>query len=340
MTELVKYEAAKRALAEAHRVDEVKDIRDKAAAMQEYARQAKDVQMIEWATEIRLRAERRAGQLLKEMAERGEREDRGRRDQMSQAATLTDLGVSRTQSSRWQKLADLDDEDFEARAAVAKRQAVSSVEATAAERAEEKKERRQERETDLGARQSALPTSKFGVILADPEWRFEPWSRETGMDRAADNHYPTSVTETIAERDVASIAADDCVLFLWATAPMLPQALTVMAAWGFDYRSQVVWSKDRIGTGYWFRNKHELLLVGVRGDIPAPAPGTQFPSLIDAAVGAHSAKPEAFLEMIEAYFPSLPKIELNRRGAPRSGWAAWGYEAADSDYPAEIEAAE
>jgi hypothetical protein len=68
----------------------------------------------------------RAGQLLKEMAERGEREDRGRRHQMSQAATLTDLGVSRTQSSRWQKLADLDEDDFEARTATAKKQAVSS----------------------------------------------------------------------------------------------------------------------------------------------------------------------------------------------------------------------
>jgi hypothetical protein len=60
------------------------------------------------------------------------------------------------------------------------------------------------------------------VILADPPWRFEPWSRDTGMDRAADNHYPTSATEEIAALGVSSIAADDCVLFLWATVPMLP----------------------------------------------------------------------------------------------------------------------
>jgi N6-adenosine-specific RNA methylase IME4 len=73
------------------------------------------------------------------------------------------------------------------------------------------------------------------------------------MDRAADNHYPTSCTEVIAARDVASIAADGCVLFLWATAPMLPQALEVLTAWGFEYRSHVVWVKDHIGTGYWFR---------------------------------------------------------------------------------------
>jgi N6-adenosine-specific RNA methylase IME4 len=190
-----------------------------------------------------------------------------------------------------------------------------------------KKERRQEREAELGAKQTALPAAKFGVILADPEWRFKPWSRETGMDRAADNHYPTSELSDIAARDVASIAADDCVLFLWATAPMLPQAIDVMRAWGFAYKSHFVWAKDRLGTGYWNRNKHELLLIGTRGNVPAPALGTQFPSLIEAEVGAHSAKPEAFLEMIETFFPSLAKIELNRRGDARPGWSAWGNEA-------------
>jgi hypothetical protein len=90
---------------------------------------------------------------------------------------------------------------------------------------------RGEREARLGARQCALPLRRYGVILADPEWRFEPYSRETGMDRSADNHYPTSSLDAIKARDVPSIAADDSVLFLWATVPMLPQALEVMAAW-------------------------------------------------------------------------------------------------------------
>lgn len=331
MTSMVIYDNARKALAEAHRVDEVKDIRDKAIAMQIYARQAKDGAMIEWATDIRMRAERKAGQLLGEMAERGERAVRGQaqksHDATFQPPQLADLGVTKQQSHRWQKLGEMDDAAFEQRAAVAKKQAVSSVDATAAERAEEKKERRAERESELGARQIALPARRYGVILADPEWRFEPYSRDTGMDRAADNHYPTSELSDIAARDVSSIAADDCVLFLWATAPMLPHALEVMRAWGFGYRSHSVWAKDRLGTGYWFRNKHELLLVGARGNVPAPAPGTQWASLIEAPVAEHSAKPDTFLELIEGYFPSLPKIELNRRGAPRDGWDAWGFEA-------------
>jgi N6-adenosine-specific RNA methylase IME4 len=93
---------------------------------------------------------------------------------------------------------------------------------------------RAQREVELASKQLALPSKRYGVIVADPEWRFEPYSRDTGMDRAADNHYPTSKTEVIIARDVASIAADDCVLFLWATAPMLRAAIGVMEAVRFS----------------------------------------------------------------------------------------------------------
>jgi len=192
---------------------------------------------------------------------------------------------------------------------------------------EVKKVERREKERELAHKQIALPQKRYGVILADPEWKFKVWSDESGLDRAADNHYPTSTTETIAAREVATIAADDCVLFLWATVPMLPDALRVMEAWGFEYKSHCMWAKDRAGTGYWFRNMHELLLVGTRGKVPAPAMGTQWGSVVTAPVGEHSAKPEEFLRLIESYFPTMPKIELNRRGPARLGWDAWGNEA-------------
>jgi N6-adenosine-specific RNA methylase IME4 len=214
-----------------------------------------------------------------------------------------------------------------------------------------KKETRTARERVLGGIQCALPTQKFGVIVADPEWRFEPWSRETGMDRAADNWYPTSATEVIAARDVASIAADDCVLFLWATVPMLAEAFCVLDAWGFArferdpqsgylcldksqgrYVSSGSWTKYKagagIGMGHWFRVDHEILLVATRGTVPAPAKGCQARSVFDVpASRVHSQKPELVHEIIEGYFPTLPQIELNRRGPARSGWSAWGLEA-------------
>ena len=123
---LTRYDAARRALAEAHRVDEVKKIRDKAVAMQVYATQAKDTTLITQATDIRMRAERRAGELLIEMAERRERQKSGdadgRRSQPS-VPKLSDLGISKTQSSRWQGLARLAPEAFEGQVERASKQA-------------------------------------------------------------------------------------------------------------------------------------------------------------------------------------------------------------------------
>lgn len=190
----------------------------------------------------------------------------------------------------------------------------------------EKKERRDQREQDLAKEIRALPNKRYGVIYADPEWRFKVYSDDSGMDRSADNHYPTSETDAICARPIPDIAAKNCVLFLWATAPMLPDALRVMEAWGFAYKSHAIWSKDQIGTGYWFRNQHELLLVGTKGKVPAPAQGMQLSSIFACPRGEHSAKPDAAYEMIERYFPNLPKIELNARRA-RPGWDAWGNEA-------------
>jgi N6-adenosine-specific RNA methylase IME4 len=328
---LVRYEAAKRALAEVHSVDEVKDIRDKAVAMQAYAKQAKDYALIEQATEIRLRAERRAGEVLLEMEERRERETRGgdRRSKSSDVTLkLADLGVSKTESSQWQALARLDAERFEVRVAAMKKRATSRDAMTTVE----KQERRAVMEAELGARQMALPMKRFGVIYADPPWRFQPHSRITGLDRAAESHYPTMTLDAIKALSVLSIAADDCALFLWSTRPHLMNAFAVVEAWGFSYRSCFGWRKlnadgsPHLGTGYWSRDNFEVLLIATRGDVPAPVQGTQWPSMIEAPVGRHSEKPAIFYDLIETYFPSLPRIELFARSA-RPNWDRWGAEA-------------
>jgi N6-adenosine-specific RNA methylase IME4 len=193
-----------------------------------------------------------------------------------------------------------------------------------------KRTRRNEREHAMAERtitasQALVRTAPlYGVIYADPPWRFEPRSRITGMDRAADNHYPTMPLEEIKALPIP--AAPDCVLFLCATAPMLPQALEVMAAWGFTYRTHMVWVKDRTGTGYWVRSRHELLLIGTRGEAPAPAPGDQPVSVVFASVTRHSSKPAEFAAMIERMFPNVPRIELFAR-VRRPGWDVWGDEA-------------
>ena len=159
-----------------------------------------------------------------------------------------------------------------------------------------------------------MPDQKFGVILEDYEWDFQVFSRETGMDRHAANHYPVSedahTAQEIVERtkDRLACAADDCALFMYGTVPQLAIAIDVLRLRGFRYVTNWTWDKIKAGTGYWNRNRHEHLLLGIKGNVPCPAPGQQWESLLSIEATEHSAKPEQFLEMIEAYFPNLPKI--------------------------------
>lgn len=167
---------------------------------------------------------------------------------------------------------------------------------------------------------------RFPIILSDPPWRYD----EATVDpsRQVENQYETMSVEEICALPVeAELVTDDAILFLWATSPMLPEALDVMDAWGFEYRTNAVWDKKKIGMGYWFRGRHEHLLVGVRGEPPKPAPKAVCASIIASPRTKHSEKPEAVHKMIEAYYPELTKLEMFARNA-REGWSVWGNEVA------------
>lgn len=164
------------------------------------------------------------------------------------------------------------------------------------------------------------PEGEYTVLYADPPWQYD---HQQAPNRQVENHYPTMSIPDLVELDVP--AADDSVCYLWATAPKLAEALTVLDAWGFDYTTCAVWDKEHIGMGYWFRGQHELLLVGKKGDVSPPEPEQRVSSVIRSPRGEHSEKPAAVAELIEDAFPDAPKIELFARD-PRDGWDAWGDE--------------
>lgn len=174
---------------------------------------------------------------------------------------------------------------------------------------------------------------KYPVIYADPPWKFGVRSEVTGCEKSAENHYPTMDTDEICAlfEKIGNPVSQDAVLFLWATNPMLPQAMQVMQAWGFTYIHHWIWDKQVAGTGYWGRDRHELLLIGRRGDVAAPLMGTQPETVYSEKKGRHSAKPAYFAEQIEKFYPDIPKLEMFCR-KPRSGWDAWGYEAGAVGY--------
>ncbi len=173
----------------------------------------------------------------------------------------------------------------------------------------------------------------YPVYYADPPWRYGVRSEVTGREKSAENHYPTLPTDEIVALMVELIGQDNpAVLFLWATNPMLLDALRVMQACGFTYVHHWIWDKEIAGTGFWGRDRHELLLIGRRGDVAAPLPGSQPHTVYAEKKGAHSAKPDFYAETIEKLFPGVARLELFAR-APRPGWDVWGFEAGAAQEP-------
>jgi N6-adenosine-specific RNA methylase IME4 len=159
---------------------------------------------------------------------------------------------------------------------------------------------------------------KFDVIYADPPWKYD--FAETD-NRKIENHYITMDNSDIAKMNVP--AADNCVLFMWATAPKLIEAIEVLKGWGFEYKTCAVWDKEKVGMGYWFRGQHELLMVGVKGNVSPPEASIRISSVIRESRQRHSRKPDCIAEYIELAFYDKSKIELFCR-EPRNGWYSFG----------------
>jgi len=171
-----------------------------------------------------------------------------------------------------------------------------------------------------------IPQAKYGVIYADPPWRY---SFSNTNNRKIENHYPTMEVEEIKKMRVP--ASEDCILFLWATAPKLEEALEVIKAWGFKYKTHAIWDKKKMGLGYWFRGRHELLLVGTKGNVSPPPREMLIESIFAISRSKHSKKPQAIRDKIKEWYPTKTKLELFARKPNElfveqdfAGWHVWG----------------
>jgi N6-adenosine-specific RNA methylase IME4/ParB-like chromosome segregation protein Spo0J len=185
---------------------------------------------------------------------------------------------------------------------------------------------RKVRAEELAATTKAMPIGerRWPVILADPPWDFEVWALEKQTSHPT-HHYPVMSLAEVCALPVAELAADDSVLFLWTTVPLLEKTFEVIRAWGFEYKSGLAWDKEIPGLGYWVRGQHELLLIATRGNPPLPSTQNVPASVIRERRREHSRKPEASYVVIEGMFPDLPKLELFARQC-RPGWDVWGNE--------------
>jgi len=171
-------------------------------------------------------------------------------------------------------------------------------------------------ETDLGE-----VAGLYDVVLADPPWTYG----NSGFKGAAADHYPTMETDDICALPVKDHTIEASVLFLWVTNPLLEDGLRVLKAWGYEYKTNIAWVKDK-GThlGFYVNGYHELLLIGVRGSmLPYDKPLPR--SVLESPRRKHSQKPDEVYDMIEKMYPGLSYLEMFAR-SEREGWKQWGNE--------------
>ena len=165
---------------------------------------------------------------------------------------------------------------------------------------------------------------KYDVIYADPAWKYD-FSKSDS--RQIENQYQTMSIDEICSINIP--ANDNCVLYLWATAPKLLEALKVINAWGFQYKTQAIWDKEIIGMGYWFRGQHEILIVATKGKFSPPEQSLRISSIIKEKRTKHSKKPLYVRDMIDKWFPNTNKLEMFAR-TTGIGWDVWGNEVENS----------
>lgn len=174
---------------------------------------------------------------------------------------------------------------------------------------------------------------KYTTILADPPWQFQNRTGKMAPEHKRLMRYPTLRLEDICEIPVASVCAETAHLYLWVPNALLPEGLAVMKAWGFNYKSNIVWQKvrkdggpDGRGVGFYFRNVTEILLFGVRGkNARTLAPGRTQVNIVSTRKREHSRKPDEMYDLVESCSPG-PFLELFARGT-KPGWFTWGNQA-------------
>jgi N6-adenosine-specific RNA methylase IME4 len=172
----------------------------------------------------------------------------------------------------------------------------------------------------------------FSTILADPPWQFQNRTGKVAPEHRRLNRYGTMTLQSIMELPVPLVSNESCHLYLWVPNALLPEGLAVMSAWGFKYKTNLVWHKvrkdggpDGRGVGFYFRNTTEVILFGIRGSMRTLPPGRSQVNIIRSMKQEHSRKPDEQYDIIERCSPG-PYLEMFARNT-RKGWVGWGNQA-------------
>jgi N6-adenosine-specific RNA methylase IME4 len=314
---LLGVEQARQFLAKSKSVDEVRNVADKAAAVALYLRSRNaSIESQNDAAEIRMRAERRLGQLTAELDKHPGGRPGKTRDNASPVLSLRELGIDKDKSKKWQALAAVPDKKFESYVETtrAKGERITSSAPLKLAKFEDKAKLA----ARLRAKPVPMPLGRFDVIASDPPWLYKKHAGDVTQRGATP--YPGMELEEICALPVAERCEENCILWLWTTNGFMRQAYTVLDAWGFEERTILTWVKDKMGTGDWLRGKTEHCILAIRGKPTIQL--TNQTTELRGAVREHSRKPEEFYGLVDRLCPGS-KLEMFSQ-TPREGWAAWG----------------
>ncbi len=330
---------ARRLLADARTVDEVKDIRDKAQLAKAYARKKGLAhEIVVDASAIKVEAERKLGELLRNTTLANSSPGNQHTGKLNRSRNgtgpihLRDLGITKSDSSRAQRIARIPQSTFNR---YVRHEVAAGREPTTAGLL------RLAKQHEVAESVNGKPPASAGfvrtlaelvrqgrsysTIYVDPPW---PYANQ-GTRAATDNHYPTLTLDQIRAEPVASLAAEKAHLHLWTTTSFLAEALSVIEAWGFTYKSMFVWVKPTLGIGNYYRVAHEMLLLGVKGSLPFQDKAQR--SWLELPRSGHSTKPEAVRQLIERVSPG-PFLEMYGRRRPTSpAWTIYGNQFLNED---------
>lgn len=331
---IAKLDSARQSLVEAKTVQETKYILDVATAAEVLAkRQSLGEEAIGYAHAIKTEALAQLGKLLKEMPKATGAKGVGPiavpQQNRNAVSTLAEIGISKKTSMVAQQLAALPDDT---------RQKI-------AEREQTLKQALLDAKKNLHYADFSSPSSgtctvddlnklllqgkTFGTIYADPPWSYG----NQGTRAATDNHYNTMSIEEIAALPVASLASEQSHIHLWTTNAFLHDSFHLLEHWGFEFKSLLVWDKDRFGIGNYWRLQTEYLLLGTKGGLTFSDHSQ--PNIVRMTRTQHSAKPEAIRKMIEKVSPG-PRLEMFARRVA-TGWTCWGNEIEKTMFDADVE---
>lgn len=317
---------ARKSLARAETIPEVKKATDIAKALNLYAKsQNAGTDIINDTAELQLWAARRLGELLADLPKQDGNRFKRNGDLQIKSPLLKEFGVTPRQSYITQNLAEITEKRLKSDVTEIRKagKEIRFGAVLGTYLSEKRKRNRVKKINEISKGNTELKTDiKFPVVYCDPPWKYDYAKAD---NRAIENQYPTMSLDEICALPFQDIATPDCVCFMWATSPKLTEAIQVIEAWGMTYRTCAVWVKDKIGMGYYFRQKHELLLVATMGNPPVPEASDRVSSVIEAPRTKHSAKPEGVYKIIEDMYPDFEKAELFCR-TPRKGWHSWGNE--------------